>query len=52
MMCGKRALLQRKLRSSKCAAAIGLPGELWEMAYMGTPSSTFWQQHFATLYEQ
>lgn len=43
IMCGKRALLQRKLRSSKCAAAIGLPGGLWEMAYMGMPSSAFWQ---------
>lgn len=43
IMRGKRALLQRKLSSSKCAAAIGLPGGLWEMAYMGMPTSTFWQ---------
>lgn len=44
IMCSNRTLLQTKLRASKCAAAIGLPGGLWEMEYMGMPSFIFWQQ--------
>lgn len=35
VMSGRRTLVQRKLRSSKRAAAVGVPGGLWEIVYDG-----------------